>query len=81
MPTFRRKVVKIVVLELLQWAALATAVFVTAQKYATTFANELYWVVIATSIGCVAGLTLLIWFPVKLFFQWKKWWLFREGEW
>jgi len=81
MATIRRKQIKVIVLEFIQWAALASTVFVTAEKLASTFVEEYYWVVIATAIGCVAAATLLVWIPVKLVFQWKKWSLFHENKW
>ena len=76
----RLKLVKIIVLEFIQWAALASTVFVTAQKLATVYPFD-YWVVIAVSIGYVAASTLIIWIPVKLVFQWKKWWTLFQNRW
>ena len=81
MPIIKKKLVKVIVLEFIQWAALASVILVTAQKLATTFLNNSYWLVIATAIGCVAAATVVIWIPVKLVFQWKKWSHFHENEW
>lgn len=74
----KSKFLKFVVLEFIQWAALASTVFVAAQKFATLTD---YWLVVASSIGYVAVVTLCVWLPTKYALQWKKIWRFFDCQW
>ena len=77
------KLAKLVVIEIIQWTAFASTVFVTAQKFGSIRPpdNRDYWIVIASSIGFVAGTTLVVWLPVKFVLQWKKIWRVFENQW
>lgn len=81
----KKRVIKLFVLEFIQWAAFATPVFVTGSEFGLSenykSTASLYWLVVSVSIGYVAGATLLVWLPVKLLFQWYKKIDFYNDEW
>ena len=70
-------------LDVFQWGAFATPVFVTGVRLAkvSSHVSTEYWLLVAIIIGYVAAATLLIWIPVKLSFQWMKFATFRKGRW
>lgn len=64
-----RKTAKLVVYELLQFAALVVPVFVIVERFARLVHDSKgltsYWLVVAVSIAFVTSLTLLVWAPLK----------------
>ncbi|XP_023120903.2 transmembrane protein 236 [Amphiprion ocellaris] len=66
-----RKTLKLILYELLQFAALITPVFVIMERFASLISNlkELnrttYWLVVAASIAYMTSVTLLVWVPLK----------------
>lgn len=65
------KTVKLVVHELLQFAALAVPIFVVMERFGRLIRevrggdHTAYWLVVAVSIAYVTSVTLLAWVPVK----------------
>lgn len=65
------KTVKLVVHELLQFAALTVPVFVVTERFGRLIRevrggdHTAYWLVVAVSIAYVTSVTLLVWLPVK----------------
>lgn len=65
------KTVKMVVYELLQFAALAVPIFVVMERFGRLIRevrggdHTAYWLVVAGSIAYVTSVTLLVWVPVK----------------
>ena len=53
----KRRLIKLFIIELLQWVAMATPVFVTAAEFARVeeayYDVEVYWLVVSSSIGSV----------------------------
>lgn len=64
-----RKTAKLVVQELLQFAALVVPLFVIMERFARIVHDSKgltsYWLVVAVSIAYVTTLTLLVWAPLK----------------
>lgn len=65
------KTVKLVLYELLQFAALVIPVFVIMERFARLISavngndQTAYWLVVAVSIAYVTSATLLVWLPMK----------------
>lgn len=65
------KTVKLVMYEVLQFAALIIPIFVIMERFARIIrdvkGNDLtaYWLVVAVSIAYVTSVTLLVWVPLK----------------
>lgn len=65
------KTVKLVLYEVLQFAALVVPVFVIMERFASLMHNlkrgneTVYWLVVAASIAYVTSATLLVWVPLK----------------
>lgn len=65
------KKVKLVVYELLQFAALAVPIFVVMERFGRLICevrggdHTAYWLVVAVSIAYVTSIALLVWVPVK----------------
>ncbi|XP_069548456.1 transmembrane protein 236 [Brachyistius frenatus] len=65
------KTVKLVLYELLQFAALITPIFVVMERFASLIRDvkgrdlTAYWLIVATSIAYVTSVTLLVWVPLK----------------
>lgn len=81
-------------MEAFQLAAFSTPIFVTGQRLASKECSNgeeacpptqtdptSYWLFISAIIAYVAGITLLIWIPTKLFITWKKIYRPYEGLW
>ena len=79
-----RHLIKLFVLELLQWAACACPVFVTGAELGRVLdlkGQASYWLIVSVSIGYQAVVTLLLWLPVKILFQWYKKLDWKNDEW
>lgn len=65
------KTLKLVLYELLQFAALIVPVFVIMERFASIIHDvrgrdlTAYWLVVAASIAYVTSATLLVWVPLK----------------
>uniref|UniRef100_UPI003AAE3E73 transmembrane protein 236 n=1 Tax=Centroberyx gerrardi TaxID=166262 RepID=UPI003AAE3E73 len=65
------KTVKLVLYEVLQFAALSVPVFVVMERFASLMRDvrgsdlTAYWLVVAASIAYVTSVTLLVWVPLK----------------
>lgn len=65
------KTVKLIVYELLQFAALSVTVFVVMERFARLIRqvkghdSTAYWLVVAVSMAYVTSVTLLVWVPLK----------------
>lgn len=73
-------------MEVFQWCAFATPLFVTGQRLAMKDwgeqpNNQSYMLIIWAMIAYVAMVTLIVWLPVKIFIVWKKIWRPYEGFW
>lgn len=90
------KTIKKLCLEAFQIAAFSTPIFVTGQKFATkacyesdptgkcvnsSASGQEYWLYISAIIAYVAGVTLLLWLPLKVLVVWKKIVRPYEGLW
>lgn len=64
-----RKTARLVVCELLQFAALVVPLFVILERFARIVHDSKgltsYWLVVAASVACVTSLTLLLWAPLR----------------
>ncbi|KAM7379545.1 hypothetical protein PAMP_005091 [Pampus punctatissimus] len=65
------KTVKLILYEVLQFAALIVPIFVIMERFASLIYDvknsdrTAYWLVVATSIAYVTSVTLLVWVPLK----------------
>eukprot|EP00064_Thunnus_orientalis_P008214 superscaffoldBa00000963_g8237 len=65
------KTVKLILYEVLQFAALIVPIFVIMERFASLIREvkgwdlTAYWLVVATSIAYVTSVTLLVWVPLK----------------
>lgn len=70
------KTVKLILYEVLQFAALVVPVFVIMERFARLMRNlkvqdvkdgdvTAYWLVVAASVAYVTSVTLLVWVPLK----------------
>ncbi|XP_035526881.1 transmembrane protein 236 [Morone saxatilis] len=65
------KTVKLILYEVLQFAALTVPIFVVMERFASLIRDvkggdlTAYWLVVATSIAYVTSVTLLVWVPLK----------------
>lgn len=65
------KKVKLILYEVLQFAALIVPIFVIMERFASLIYNvkgrdqTAYWLVVAASIAYVTSVTLLVWAPVR----------------
>lgn len=65
------KTIKLVLYELLQFAALIVPIFVVMERFGRLIRevrggdHTAYWLVVAASIAYVTSVTLLVWVPVK----------------
>ncbi|KAM9844798.1 transmembrane protein 236 [Aulostomus maculatus] len=65
------KTVKLILYELLQFAALSVTIFVIMERFASLIHDvkgrdlTVYWLVVAVSIAYVTSATLLVWIPIK----------------
>lgn len=65
------KTLKLIVHELLQFAALAVPIFVVMERFGRLIRevrggdHAAYWLVVAASVAYVTSATLLVWVPVK----------------
>uniref|UniRef100_A0A8C4IBN0 Transmembrane protein 236 n=1 Tax=Dicentrarchus labrax TaxID=13489 RepID=A0A8C4IBN0_DICLA len=65
------KTVKLILYEVLQFAALTVPIFVVMERFAILIRDvkgqdlTAYWLVVATSIAYVTSVTLLVWVPLK----------------
>ncbi|XP_039101823.1 transmembrane protein 236 [Hyaena hyaena] len=67
------KLIKILVFELLEFAAFSTPTLVIVEQFATAYQTTMgnpekthYWLIVSCSIAYVASVTLLIWVPIKV---------------
>ncbi|KAM3604450.1 uncharacterized protein V6R79_011174 [Siganus canaliculatus] len=73
-----RKTVKLILYEVLQFAALIIPVFVIMERFATLIQNvreqdaTAYWLVVAVSIAYVTTVTLFVWVPLKFLILKKR---------
>ncbi|XP_064410813.1 transmembrane protein 236 [Latimeria chalumnae] len=85
------KRIKLVVFEVLQFAAMCVPTFVVVQRFASSFkrtkeiqgqeGHTAYWLIIACSIAYVTSVALLIWVPVKVLIYRKKRFLSTKKTW
>ncbi|ELW47395.1 transmembrane protein 236 [Tupaia chinensis] len=73
------RLIKLVIFELLQFAAFSVPTLVIMEQFATAYhtARRMterthYWLIVASSIAYVASVTLLIWVPVKILLYKKR---------
>ncbi|XP_070701488.1 transmembrane protein 236 [Pempheris klunzingeri] len=65
------KTIKLILYEVLQFAALVVPIFVIMERFASLIRDvkggdlTAYWLVVATSIAYVTSVTLLVWVPLK----------------
>lgn len=70
------KTVKLILYEVLQFAALVVPIFVIMERFARLMRNlkiqdvkdgdvTAYWLVVAASVAYVTSVTLLVWVPLK----------------
>lgn len=67
------KLIKVLVFELLEFAAFSTPTLVIVEQFATAYQTTMgnpekthYWLIVSCSIAYVASVTLLIWVPIKV---------------
>lgn len=67
------KLVKLLVFELLEFAAFSVPTLVVMEQFATAYQRTSniawrthYWLIVSCSIAYVALVTLLVWIPVKV---------------
>ncbi|XP_029810343.1 transmembrane protein 236 [Suricata suricatta] len=67
------KLIKLLVFELLEFAAFSTPTLVIVEQFATAYQRTAgnpekthYWLIVSCSIAYVASVTLLIWVPIKV---------------
>lgn len=67
------RIIKLVVFELLQFAAFSIPTLVTVEQFASAYQRTRetpekthYWLIVSCSIAYVASVSLLIWVPVKV---------------
>ncbi|XP_058388847.1 transmembrane protein 236 [Diceros bicornis minor] len=73
------KLIKLLVFELLEFAAFSIPTLVTMEQFATAYqrttnmsGRTYYWLIVSCSIGYVALVTLLIWIPIKVLLYKKR---------
>ncbi|XP_021582358.1 transmembrane protein 236 isoform X1 [Ictidomys tridecemlineatus] len=73
------KLIKLIVFELLEFAAFSVPTLVVMEQFATAYqrtrnASEPthYWLIVSCSIAYVASVTLLIWVPIKVILHKKR---------
>ncbi|KAM9323510.1 transmembrane protein 236 [Pholidichthys leucotaenia] len=65
------KIIKLILYEVLQFAALSVPIFIIMERFASLIHDvkgqdhTAYWLVVAASIAYVTSVTLLVWTPVK----------------
>lgn len=65
------KTVKLILYEVLQFAALSVPIFVVMERFASLVRDvrvgdlTAYWLVVAASVAYVTSVTLLVWVPLK----------------
>lgn len=65
------KTIKLILYEVLQFAALIVPIFVIMERFASLIRDvrgrdlTAYWLVVATSLAYVTSVTLLVWVPLK----------------
>lgn len=68
---FSGKMAKLVLYEVLQFAALIVPVFVIMERFASLIRDvkgwdqTAYWLVVAVSVAYMTSVTLLVWVPLK----------------
>ncbi|XP_028988290.1 transmembrane protein 236 [Betta splendens] len=81
------KTVKLVLYELLQFAALVVPVFVTTERFARLVGAlkggdaTAYWLVVAVCVAYVTSTTLLVWLPLKYLILKKRRFLREVSQW
>lgn len=73
------RIIKLVVFELLQFAAFSIPTLVIVEQFATAYQSTRdvrekthYWLIVSCSIAYVASVSLLIWVPVKVLLYKKR---------
>ncbi|EDL78732.1 rCG55902, partial [Rattus norvegicus] len=73
------KIIKLVVFELLEFAAFSVPTLVIMEQFATAYQGTKngserthYWLIVSCSIAYVAGVSLLIWVPIKVVLYKKR---------
>lgn len=81
------KTAKLVLYEVLQFAALAVPVFVVMERFGRLIRNvkgqdhTAYWLVVAISIAYVTSITLLVWVPLKYLILKRQRFCSKSTEW
>lgn len=81
------KTVKLIVYELLQYAALIIPIFVIMERFASLISDMAgesvtsYWLVVAVSMAYVTSGTLLVWVPLKYVTLKKRRFISEITEW
>ncbi|XP_056149630.1 transmembrane protein 236 isoform X2 [Lampris incognitus] len=82
-----RKTVKLVLYEVLQFAALGVPIFVVMERFAGLMRDvregdlTAYWLVVAASVAYVTSVTLLVWVPVKYLTLKKRRCIAKASQW
>ncbi|KAI5761057.1 TMEM236-like protein [Gulo gulo luscus] len=78
------RLIKLLIFELLEFAAFATPTLVIVEQFATAYQKKEgspgkthYWLIVSCSIAYVASVTLLVWVPVKVLLH-KKHRLYKK---
>nr|XP_006990006.1 transmembrane protein 236 [Peromyscus maniculatus bairdii] len=81
---FSGRIIKLVVFELLEFAAFSVPTLVIMEQFATAYQKTRdgsdrthYWLIVSCSIAYVAAMSLLIWVPIKVVL-FKRWHLYKK---
>lgn len=81
------KIIKLVLYELLQFAALIAPVFVIMERFARLIRQlkggdqTAYWLVVAASIAYVTSVALLVWVPLKFLILRRRRFVTENAQW
>ena len=81
------KTVKLVLYEVLQFAALVVPTFVVMERFADLIRDvrggdlTAYWLVVAASLAYVTSVTLLVWVPLKYLILKKRRFISEITQW
>lgn len=81
------KTIKLILYELLQFAALVIPIFVIMERFARLIRDvkgrdlTAYWLVVAVSIAYVTSATLLVWVPLKYLILKRKRFITEITQW
>lgn len=82
------KMVKLLVFEALQYAALGVPLFVVMERFACLMRDlkarqdhTAYWLVVAASVAYVTSVTLLVWVPLKYLLLRRRRFMTKIKQW